>query len=277
LLKLAIIDHNKLDLTQQQWDDSVVQIVDHHVDLHAYPDIDRLVVACGSACSLAMDFIFKDGLDDKILTKKICKFFSSAILLDTENFKPSLFKSKWYPIDEEVFLLINKLSIKKYYNTLINKKTDKKLNIALGLDLILKKDYKNYDWGNSKFTFHAGISVIFNPIYEVMIKFGIEGFKNKLKTRISEGSLNIYCILSQTYLDNGKVQREFVFFYEDQVRLNKITEKFEKEFFSLYQEVPQRKKFTGLADNFAFYGIKNESISRKKIEPILKDIFSSFE
>jgi len=264
LLNLALIDHNKLDFSQQAWDNSVTFVVDHHVDLKAYPNANKIVEFCGSACSMAMNLIFKDNLHSS-LTKEICQFLSAAILLDTENFKPALKGTKWSQIDEDAFLQINRVAFYEYYNELVNKKTDRKANIDLGLDLILKKDYKNYQWKNCV----AGISVCFNSLHDIMQQFGVEALKAQLKERMQLNSLNIYCIITQIYLKTGEAFREIMIFDPEYERLQKVSELFEKK--SPYSL--QKKKFTGLKGNFTFFYFKDESVSRKKVEPIFKDIF----
>lgn len=265
ILNISLIDHNKLDYSQQAWDNSVSFIVDHHIDLHAYPKAHKIVEFCGSACSMGLDLIFKDNLAEAILTKEICLFFSAAILIDTENFKPSLKGTKWSNIDEDVFMKINRTIVNDYYNLLINLKTDRNANIELGLDLILKKDYKNYQWKNCI----AGIAVCFNSLHEIMTQFGVENLKNKIRERIETNGLNIHCIITQIYLKTGEAFREIMIFDPDQERLNKISKMFEEKCpYSL-----QRKKFTGLKGNFTFFYFKDESVSRKKVEPIFKDIF----
>jgi inorganic pyrophosphatase/exopolyphosphatase len=264
-LRLAIIDHNKLDLTQQQWRDSVVYIVDHHVDLKEYPEVDKVLTFCGSACSLAMNLIFENNLAEKILNKDICNFFSAAILIDTENFKESLKGTKWGDRDQTAIIRMNQIIMKEMYDNLLNKKIDRQLNIELGLELMLRKDYKNYQWKNCI----AGISVVFNPLHEIMCTFGVEDLKKTLRSRIQGNGLNIYAIITQIYLKSGEAFREIMIFDEDDERLRSVLEQFEKNCpFHL-----QKKKFTGLSKNFGFYYIKDESVSRKKIEPIFKEIF----
>jgi len=266
LLNLALIDHNKLDYSQQAWEESVTFVVDHHVNLNAYPEAEKIIEFCGSACSMAFNLIFKDNLQE-ILTKEICQFFSAAILIDTENFKPALKGTKWSQIDEDAFLQINRVAFNDCYNELINLKTDRKANIELGLDLILKKDYKNYQWKDCV----AGISVCFNTLHDIMQQFGVEALKNKLKERMETNKLNIHCIITQIYLKTGEAFREIMIFDPDLDRLNKISSLFEKKCpYSL-----QRKKFTGLKGNFTFFYFKDESVSRKKVEPIFKEIFET--
>jgi inorganic pyrophosphatase/exopolyphosphatase len=266
ILNLALIDHNKLDYSQQAWDNSVTFVLDHHVDLKAYPNANKVIEFCGSACSMAINSIFKNNLHE-ILTKEICQFFSAAILIDTENFKPTLKGTKWSQIDEDAFLQINRIAFYDYFNELINLKTDRKANIELGLDLILKKDYKNYQWKNCV----AGISVCFNSLHDIMQQFGVEALKSKMKERMQTNNLNIHCIITQIYLKTGEAFREIMIFDPDLDRLQKVSELFE-------QKCPyalQRKKFTGLKGNFTFFYFKDESVSRKKVEPIFKDIFET--
>jgi inorganic pyrophosphatase/exopolyphosphatase len=265
LLKLAIIDHNKLDLTQEKWAKAVMFIVDHHVDTKAHPDVERILTFCGSACSLGINLIFDHNLDGEILTKEICQFFSAAILIDTENFKPSLKGTKWGEVDELAIFRISKVLMRDYYNELLNKKIDRKLNLDLGIELMLKKDYKNYQWKNCI----TGISVVFNPIHEIMNKFGVDELITSIKQKMQESGLDVFSMITQTYLKTGDAFREIMIYDESEERLKKVSAMFE----STCPYPLQKKKFTGLTKNFSFYFIKDESVSRKKVEPILKDIF----
>jgi inorganic pyrophosphatase/exopolyphosphatase len=268
LLKLAIIDHNKLDLSQQAWADSVVFIVDHHVDLKEYPNAEKILKFCGSACSLVINLIFENHLDNEILSKEICHFFSSAILIDTENFKPSLKGTKWSEeVDGLAVMNMTRVINKSMYEDLLNKKVDKKLNMELGLELMLRKDYKNYQWKNCI----AGISVVFNPIHDIMSNFGIDNLRKSLKNRMTSNGLDIYLIITQLYLKTGEAFREIMIYDDNTERIQKITQLFEKK----CSYPLQKKKFTGLSKNFSFYFIKDESVSRKKVEPIFKEIFES--
>jgi len=267
LLKLAIVDHNILDITQQHWGPCVTMIVDHHADEKAYLDQkhDRTITFCGSACSLIIEMIFRDKYE-KYLTPEIFNFFLPAVLLDTENFKPSLEGTKWSQIDKDVIFNVSKFIMSSYYNELLDKKTDKVLNIQLGLDLILRKDYKNYVWKKCI----TGISVVFNPLHEILFTFGVEFLKERLRHRMKECGLNFYAIISQTYLKTGEPYRELMMFDEDQDRLNLVKKEWAG---SKIKSV--LKKFTGLKDNFLFYSLSDGAVSRKRLEPVLHEIFDA--
>ena len=266
LLEVAIIDHNQLDINQEKWTKAVNYIYDHHIDMKVYGDQlkQKIITFCGSACSLVINAIAEDDLE-RILTKEICEFFSSAILLDTENFKPSLRNSKWGELDEKALLTMSRISLTEMYNNLISKKFDRELNLKLGLELLLKKDYKNYTW-NSTIT---GMSVIFNPLHEIMSTYGQEELKAVIRQKMDYQKLNFYAIITQTYLNSGEALREIMLYDDNVERLAKIT-----AYFETVSPFPlQKKKFTGLSKNFSSYLIKDSSVSRKKIEPVFKKIF----
>lgn len=268
LLNLSIIDHNKLDITQEKWYDSVRMIVDHHVDTHSYDnknEVDKIVTFCGSACSMAFNKYYDSKLN-YLLDKEICDFFSPAILLDTENLKSSLKDTKWGDIDQLACHRMFKIMMEDSYQSLIKKKTDKQLNLDLGLDLILKKDYKNYTWKNIV----AGISVAFNTFHDIINTFTLEYLKTLIQERITSKGLHLYMIITQTYGKDGKALREFMIYDEDSVRFHKLKKAFEANCpFKL-----KLKKFTGLSNNnFCFWIILDDSVSRKKVEPIFKKIF----
>ena len=270
LLNISIIDHNKLDVTQEAWADGVTMIVDHHVDTKAYDNYKNLVkilTFCGSACALAFN-LYYDSKIDYLLNKDIAMFFAPAIMLDSENLNPELKGTKWGDVDELACHRIFRLISKDVYNSLILKKTDRQMNLDLGLNLILKKDYKNYVWRKDH---KAGISVVFNTFHELMQSFTVDGIKHEIINKMIENKLNMYMIITQTYTSEGKVKREFMFYDPDLNELKSLIESFENKCIFKYK----KKKFTGLTNNFAFFILEDDSISRKKFEPILREIFSS--
>ncbi len=269
LLNLALIDHNKLDMTQSRWESSIRHIVDHHLDNKTSMDVERIVKFCGSACSLVVNMIFESGLGNQILDKDICRFFWPAILLDTENFNPDIKGKKWCEVDETAFAQMSRMILTEQYHALFQHKFDKKLNIELGLDLILRKDYKNFEWKNC----NCGISVVFNPIHEILVTFGVKKVHEILAERMKDLNLGLHIIISQTYDNSGHALREIMIFHEEQNKLEMVSKAFEAE-----TTFPiQKKKFTGLAKNFSFYKFKDESVSRKKVDPIFNAIFQKFE
>ena len=214
---------------------------------------------------MAVNKYFDSNLQH-LLTNEVCEFFLPAILLDTENLKTELKGKKWSEIDELACLRIFKILHSCMFNSLINKKTDRKLNLELGLELILRKDYKNYLWDNR---IKAGISVIFNSFHEIMNSFSVDSLKSSLEKRANDNSLDVYMIITQVYDNKGNVTREFMIFCSDQARLDKLTYLFENRCPFGFS----KKKFTGLTKHFSFFIFKDDSVSRKKVEPIFMDIF----
>ena len=101
--------------------------------------------------------------------------------------------------------------------------------------------------------------------------FGVECLKTQLKERINLNGLDIHCIITQIYLKTGEAFREIMIYDPDLDRLQKVSDLFEKK----CPYALQRKKFTGLKGNFTFFYFKDQSVSRKKVEPIFKDIFEA--
>jgi len=268
LLKIALIDHNELDITQKHWGHCITMIVDHHKDEKAYLEQphDRTIVFCGSACSLVAEKIFKDELEG-FLSMDTFRFFMPAILLDTENFKPSLKGKKWSQIDEDVMFKISRVGYSEYANELLRMKTSKEMNIQLGIDLILKKDYKNYEWNEKRVL--CGISVVFNPLHMLLSTFGVDKLKQKIQERMKNNNLNFYAIIAQFY-QKETASRELMLFDLDENRLSGVGKLFAES--KVKHTV---KRFTGLKGNFLFYALNDESISRKKLEPVLREIFDT--
>jgi len=87
---------------------------------------------------------------------------------------------------------------------------------------------------------------------------------------MKECGLNFYAIISQTYLKTGEPYRELMMFDEDQDRLNLVKKEWAG---SKIKSV--LKKFTGLKDNFLFYSLSDGAVSRKRLEPVLHEIFDA--
>ena len=92
-------------------------------------------------------------LDDKdfIFDSDLALFLSAPISLDSYNFEPSLFGSKWTNVDKEIFERLQEFNLdlkqnpKEYAESLLRSKQDIKKNLELGCKENLIKDFKQYD------------------------------------------------------------------------------------------------------------------------------------
>ena len=107
ITEIALIDHNQLDIDQEQWlGKHVSYIVDHHVDMNLYSDTlkEKEVRFVGSACSLvALMFkknrhIFEEDLTPSDMPN-LAYLLAAAVCLDSYNFLDELRDSKWNQSD----------------------------------------------------------------------------------------------------------------------------------------------------------------------------------
>jgi inorganic pyrophosphatase/exopolyphosphatase len=94
--EVALIDHNKLDVTQEALLGSrVKRIVDHHIDnnLYTYSLQEKQIELIGSATTLAIERLLKEFPGS--IDAELAHFLKAPILLDSYHFEPSLKDSKW--------------------------------------------------------------------------------------------------------------------------------------------------------------------------------------
>jgi len=98
-----LIDHNALDIAQEDLGSKVTHVIDHHVDSGAYAGQLKSKVChfVGSACSILANEMKADKETDlsedfvKSDEPNFAYLLAAAVVLDTYFFKESLRDSKW--------------------------------------------------------------------------------------------------------------------------------------------------------------------------------------
>ena len=104
LSEVALIDHNKLDQSQETLlAGKVTRIVDHHVDCSKYNETlqEKQVELIGSATTLVVERLLKEFPGS--IDSDLAHFLQAPIVLDSYNFEPTLKESKWTDRDLEVY------------------------------------------------------------------------------------------------------------------------------------------------------------------------------
>ncbi|CAI2368618.1 unnamed protein product [Moneuplotes crassus] len=181
-LHLILYDHNQLQMQDFPCDSSedferferrVVGIYDHHVDQHAYDDQLEFnkIEPTGSATRYFDRWIYslivKDILEwekhnEKIIQPDLVKFILAPIILDCK-FSIKKKKMKQNPVIYDSKILLKLLKIgededikQKYFKNLKSIRKDPELLCALGLQGLLVRDYKSFEFvdeDNDKFTY----------------------------------------------------------------------------------------------------------------------------
>ena len=126
----------------------------------------------GSASSILVNMI-KDGKDlfgnefFEDSPYNIAYFLSAPIVLDTNNFDPSLEGSRWTQEDKQAmeFLKQHSSQIDDYlFQSLCDVKFDQQVGLTLGLQGIFGRDFKNYMLANTECNGKLGLGVSVNSI-----------------------------------------------------------------------------------------------------------------
>lgn len=261
-LKLTLIDHNKLASSQEKFQDSVEEIVDHHKDEGLYsPTEGRTVEPVGSAATLVAEKMI--NLDAASLDPVIAELLLGAILLDTVNLDEQA--QRVTPKDEAVARRLFEIAGVDQ-NELFNKLQAEKFNTsALDTPDLLRKDYKEWQMGAVK----VGISSVLLPVKEWLNKDPdiVEEFSKYAQSR----ELDI--LLAMNAYTEPEFKRELVVFSADDQLKEKTVSFLLNSKIGL--ETIDAELVRGTEKNIAFFCQGDLSKPRKKLQPLLNKYFSS--
>ncbi|CAG8607261.1 5510_t:CDS:1 [Racocetra fulgida] len=281
-LSLILLDHNKLIGIWNQFADKVDTILDHHQDEGLYLNIrERYIEGVGSATSLVV-LKFKDTQN---WNKIIANLLLSAILVDTALLDFS--QGRTTQKDQEaVDLLLDildpsdpKIFIKDYYDEIQNAKSN--ITHLSNFDL-LRKDYKEYnlEWTTKNETkiCAMGISSVVWTLKDwILREGGVEKFIEAVGNYIQEKKLDLGIImLAFDHKGDVGFKREMVIYSKKGPFCQKeVLERFEKiiglneiKYFENGKGDREKEEST-----IKYYEQKDIKISRKKVYPIIKDMF----
>ena len=282
---LILVDHTILTKDQQYLADYVIDIHDHHLltnlpDL--YKNLKRINIKypIGSCTTLILnDYLCikkKETFPSKILPPLLAV---SAILVDTEKFKDNLYGIRWVDLDKKIYKYLKKIikknkddiKIKEYYKLIKDIKHDEEKNLELGVEPLLSKDQKTFDWGQKK-AIWSSFPVSF---YKIKNKFGVEEINNnfmKYYQGKSEEEIKNSFYITNSSIDKNK--KLFTIF--NPIKLPFTKEEIEKEI----KKYNEKEEFNieietskGEMCNIILPG----TYSRKIFEPILKGFFSNIK
>lgn len=215
--------------------------------------------------------------------------FISAVLIDTRNFLPTDLNVRWNNLDSLAYNKIIKLN-KKFckienkkqqelqenkeaeilFQNLINSKYDLEANLNLGINKLLNKDKKEFNYDKKTSVIWSSLQVPLNRIIE---KFGLIN----LKENIQEALINktLYLMNYRQKEDNITYTFVVVFInklneYNNGLTLDSLCEKLKK---FLREELKEDfLKDEIIDDCFCLIKLK-DAITRKNFEPVLNKYF----
>jgi len=259
LLSLILVDHNKLSSAHTDFQKTITGILDHHADEKNYPDgIYTDIRPVGSAATIVGEFFLKNQRE--VIEGPVGILLLGTILLDTVNLDPEAGRVT----DDDLKIANQIIEISKLdKDALFNKLQFEKFNVSsLGSYDLLRKDYKEWNMGAVK----CGIGSVLLPVEQWMsndpdIVIACDRY-------LKERELNV--LFAMNAFTNPEFTRQIVVYIPDD-KLRKDTLKFlESSDLGLKEIDVSSLKYV---NNCAFYNQANLGISRKKLQPILKDFF----
>lgn len=159
-----------------------------------------------------------------------------------------------------------------FYNGLYEAKTDIELNLGLGLQGILKKDFKKYHVGGVYFAASSG-SV---PVQRMRETFTIVGLANGIKEAQTRVGGDIYAIITSFKDENKEAKRDLLLYTDDDMA--------EKNFFLQFSTHMEKNEKFKLNDKkscsvqgatISTYNVGNPKMSRKNLEAEIVAFYNS--
>ncbi len=260
-MHLILTDHNKLGAHQEMFRDAVTEILDHHVDDGDYPGTAKTDIRpVGSTCTLVAEKYLAEA--PASIDVSIGTLLLGTILLDTVDLDPEAGRVK----DEDkkaAAALIEKtgLNRKALFETL----QFEKFNVSsLGSYDLLRKDYKEWNL-NGKM---CGIGSVLMSVVDWLEKDKdiVESFDKFLKER------KLDLLLSMNAFTKPEFTRNLVVYVPDAALRRSLVAFLEGAGLDLERIEGGDIKNKDALD---IYKQKNLGISRKKLQPLLKEFFSN--
>lgn len=256
-LKLILVDHNKLASSQTGLETLITGILDHHADEESYPPAAVTDIRpVGSAATIVAESFLKDqkdAIDDSLGTLLL-----GTILLDTVNLDPEAGRvtDDDAKAAKEIIEVTGQDSKK-----LFDKLQFEKFNVSsLGSYDLLRKDYKEWQMGSVK----LGIGSVLLPIEDWVSKD--PDIADECGKYMKERKLDV--LLAMNAFTSPEFTRQLVVYIPDESLRTKTVTFLEGSDLGL-----KKLHVNSSADGCAFYNQKNLGISRKKLQPLLKDHF----
>jgi inorganic pyrophosphatase/exopolyphosphatase len=281
-IKIILVDHNLLNPDQEFLLNKVEEIYDHHNDNYLknnyYPNLKKKTIKypLGSCTTLILADYF---LGNKLLFENLTNLIDplllvTGILQDTNNFSNGLYQERWVDFDHYVFSqIISKIQgdqkdvnvkVNEYYKKLEDSKYEFEGNLELGINNLMEKDKKVFKWGDKVIQW----SSLQISVKSIAKKYGWGELINHFYDIFN--GLNFIITLSNYKDSTEKILLIFDInnYFNENDNLNKfkifLTEKLNDKFIGI-----KSKK----SNSCLIKVIIDPTLSRKLLEPILKDFF----
>jgi exopolyphosphatase len=260
--ELILVDHNELCSQLKQYNNTVVGILDHHVDAGLYPAAFRLIQAVGSTASLvALEF---DRVGT-VMDKKSAVLLCGTILLDTINLDPGA--GRVTAVDHDMvkkLLPLCGISQQDFFKNIQRAKF--KMSGLSTYDL-LRKDYKEWQFGRVK----CGVSTVLLSVAD-WLKMDIDlvrGFSGYMMDK------NLDVLISMNGFMEDGFCRDLIIFCSTENEHKRLVSWLQEKGLEL-TAIPLRESLEG-DDCMGFYHQGNVAVSRKKLQPLFAEFYGNRE
>ncbi len=237
----------------------------------------------GSCSTLILSDFFMDNFPSKIISPL---FALTANLIDSRNFAKDYYGNRWVDLDKKVFDKIkseikdDNFNMNEYYKEISGIKHNVEKNLDLGIEALLTKVQKYYDFNGFKIIWSA----FYISFYDIQKHFGddeiisniLEYYKNKKNEEIKK-----IFFVTNSPVDKNK---ELVTIYnpaEVPIEFEEFKNEVEKNnknyFYSMEKKIYKDKDNNEKIKGIMYYFVVNHFYTRKQIEPILQKICYKLE
>ena len=282
---LILVDHTILIDEEKYLADYIIDIYDHHLLTNyssLYKNLQKMNIRypVGSCSTLILNDFFCMNKEQDFPINIISPLLAvSAILIDTKKFNDEFYRNRWIDLDKKVYKHIKKIikeeykgiKMKEYFKEIKDIKHDIQKNLELGIEPLLIKDQKTYNWDNKK-AIWSSFPVSYNDIIK---KYGNdELFNNILKYysgKSEEEQKNIFYITNSNI---NKKQKLFTLYNPIKLPFNK--EEILKEIKNFNNDENINVEVEQTKGEICLITLP-DTFSRKSFEPILKKFFGNIK
>jgi exopolyphosphatase len=258
-LKLILVDHNKLASGQTGLETVITGILDHHADEKSYPPAAVTNIRpVGSAATLVSELFLGD--QSAVIEKSLGTLLLGTILLDTVNLDPEAGRVT----DDDSKAAKEIIDITGLDSgKLFEKLQFEKFNVSsLGSYDLLRKDYKEWQLGSVK----LGIGSVLLPIEDWVSKD--PDIAEECDRYLKERKLDVLLAMN-AFTSPGFTRQLVINIPDESLRADTVA------FLEGSDLGLERLDVNSSANSCIFYNQKNLGISRKKLQPILKEHFEA--
>ena len=279
---IILVDHSKLCEEQKYLSDYVTEIYDHHPEQnYEFKNLKNVHVKypLGSCSTLILLDYFFDVFPKCLINPLLA---ITPLLIDTNKFEKNFYNNRWVDLDRIVYKKIKgeikpnekKIKCKDFYKNIMVEKYNLEKNLELGVEVLLIKDQKQFNWSGLKI-FWSSLQV---PYYKMQDKFGVSEIINQMYSyyinKTKEEILSQFFITNSIYDEKSRV---FTIFNPIKIPIdieelkNSLSFTLKNGFVSINCDDQFEENLKGVI----YYIILDKTFTRKNVEPVFKELFTS--